>query len=134
MAYLALAASLVAAFFMLLRARDEKPGLKRLLLMGPVMVAGGLVPLYVPLNQIILRAFAAGQFAWWMQFKIIAWSCNRGPLVSVASGGLHKFLMVLLLPFSPKPARKTHGSDRVGCVVRYRGSVPITSSRPPPRR
>ncbi len=90
--------SVLAAAAMLLHARKCDPGVGRLILALPFLVVNLCLPLLIPSSQVVARACASGQFAWWSNFKIIAFCCNRGPLVGQ---GLKPFALMLALPVSP---------------------------------
>jgi len=118
-----LALSVLAAGLMVLASRRERPGVGRLILVLPYMVVGLFVPLIVSREQVVARAVLAGQFAWWSNFKVLAFSFGRGPLTLVDQD-LVSFAMVLLLPFSPRPGKdKAGGHPLRDQLAEYGGKV-----------
>ena len=96
-----LASSLAAALAMLVWSRHEAPGLGRFFLTMPYVVFALLVPLQFPIENVVARAVTAGQYAWWSNFKLVAFCCGRGPLTHPMVDGPLTFMTILLLPFSP---------------------------------
>ena len=96
-----MASSLAAALAMLVWSRHEAPGLGRFFLTMPYVVFALLVPLQFPIENVVARAVTAGQYAWWSNFKLVAFCCGRGPLTHPMVDGPLTFMTILLLPFSP---------------------------------
>ena len=92
--------SALLSLVMLDRARVESPGIRRLVLSLPYIVLCQTLVSLIPQDQIVLRLILAGQYAWWSTFKVIAFVCNRGPLLEIPTSR-PVFFVVLLLPVSP---------------------------------
>ena len=101
--------SALLSLLMLDRARVESPGFRRLVLSLPYVVLCQTLVSLIPQDQIVLRLILAGQYAWWSTFKVIAFVCNRGPLLEIPTSR-PVFFVVLLLPVSPL---RRHGASAV---------------------
>jgi len=102
--------------------------LGRLILSLPFLAANLCLPFLIPSEQVVARACASGQFAWWSNFKIIAFCCNRGPLVGL---DLKAFALVLALPVSPleKKSKRTPASRKPASASPGRSSQLAEFSR-----
>merc|ERR1711977_729686 len=117
------AALLVLSALPLVLARNRcSPGWGRFFLCLPYMALTSLSPMLVPREQVVLRAYFAGHFMWWANFKLVAFCCGRGPLSGKRSPTVWAFASVLLLPMSPiSESEKKRRSSAKG------KSEPVTS-------
>ncbi|EFJ41477.1 hypothetical protein VOLCADRAFT_98535 [Volvox carteri f. nagariensis] len=83
--------------------RPQPPGITRLIMSLPVMLLFTLAPLHLQ-ESIIICGSLAFMLCWLCNFKLLAYSGNRGPL---AYPGLStsQWLLMLLLPYFPAKKR-----------------------------
>ncbi|GIM03735.1 hypothetical protein Vretimale_8401 [Volvox reticuliferus] len=105
-----LALGLVYATFSI---RHQPPGIARLLMSLPVMLLFTMVPLQLQ-ESVIISGSLGFLLGWLGNFKLLAYSANRGPL---AYPGLRawQWLLFLLLPYFP--AKRSRTAARAHAVI-----------------
>ncbi|PNW81291.1 hypothetical protein CHLRE_07g349900v5 [Chlamydomonas reinhardtii] len=93
--------------------RPKPPGLVRLLMSMPLFLLFSVAGLQV-MESVTVSGSIGFMFAWLANFKLLAYSANRGPLAhpGLSSG---QWLLLLLLPFFP--AKRGHRRAQAGGVL-----------------